>query len=65
MASIPENMEVMFKTLANEKLGLERQLQVAKQSIEDLKVISFKNNLTKPYGALWRQGYKKRIWSAR
>ena len=28
---------MMLKTLANEKLGLERQLQVAKKSIEDLK----------------------------
>ena len=30
-------MEMMLKTLSNEKLGLERQLQVAKKSIEDLK----------------------------
>ena len=28
---------MMLKTLSNEKLGLERQLQVAKKSIEDLK----------------------------
>ena len=44
MASIPENMEVMFKTLANEKLGLERQLQVAKQSIDDLKKTNIKTD---------------------